>query len=220
MFRFFEYEVGGEDHPLTSVRRKFCLTNFVNTMLGLREGTVGPDDKKVLYRDEAFCVFRTDRCFCSEDGEENARLQSLEAQIQHRSDIKQEAERLRELKIQEMEKILRQLYIDHTGSDEPCTELQFRQLVLRTVSTQLQIVCGLTVHMRLTYDETQVLAAIQADENDLRVEAARSNYKLHVHNHPFASDEEVGYFSSHSSAPTFNMEFKKNNRHDYDRLAI
>jgi hypothetical protein len=207
--------------------RKFCLPNFTNVMLGLRDGYVDEGSgasivtdndeqaagkkkkRKIKFTDEARCVFRTDRCFCSDDGLENSVLKKIEQQLQEKSDIKEEIERLRNLRVKERAKTLRALYIDHTGSDEPCTELKFRQLILRAVATQLQVACGLTVRMRLTHDEKQVLVTVKADQEDLRVEAVRSKYRMQTHNSPFVAEAEAEQYTTHSSAPTFNAAFRK-----------
>ena len=218
----FPVGAGGEEHVLESVRKKFNLTSFVSTMLGLREGYLpggGKDKVKVKFRDEARCVFRTDRCFCTDQGNMNQRLQYLENQINIKSDIKEEVEELRKKKLDEMSKVLSDLYISHTGSDEPCTELQFRQLVIRAIATRLQITCGLTVRMRMTHDDKQVLMAVKADHDDLRVEAQRSRYKLQSHNHPFLKDDEYSEYSSHASAPAFNSAYRRTNSSDYKKAV-
>lgn len=228
---------GGEDKK-AKIRKKFCLPNFTNIMLGLREGYVDEgvdasivteDDeqtpgkkkkRKIKFTDEARCVFRTDRCFCSEDGVENSTLQKIAEQLHDKSDDKAEMERLRDLRLKEMSDKLRELYIDHTGSDEPCTELKFRQLILRAIATQLQVACGLSVRMRLTHDEKQVLVAVKADQEDLRVEAVRSKYKMQTHNHPFVKEEESAQYTTHTSAPTFNAAFRKKHEAQFTKSMV
>jgi hypothetical protein len=114
-----------------------------------------------------------------------------------------------------MRNFAKDLYVAHTGSDEPCTEEQLRQLVIRTIATRLQVCCGLSIKMRLNFDDTEVLMTVKADINDLRIEAARSQYLLQTHNHPFLKSEQYGEYVSHSTAPGFNQYFKEKNPQDY-----
>ena len=89
--------------------------------------------------DEGRRVFRSDRCFCSDEGKLNEQLRWIEQMVSLKADQKQEVDNLRKDKVREMTKVLTELYIAHTGSDEPTTELKFRQLIVRAIATRLQV---------------------------------------------------------------------------------
>ncbi|DAZ98225.1 TPA: hypothetical protein N0F65_011693 [Lagenidium giganteum] len=62
---------------------------------------------------------------------------------------------------------------------------RFGVLVAKTVARRIQLACGLTTHMVVSANRRQIVMMVKADDNDLRVEAARLEYRLQVSNRPF-----------------------------------
>ncbi|DAZ98242.1 TPA: hypothetical protein N0F65_011710 [Lagenidium giganteum] len=90
--------------------------------------------------------------------------------------------------LKQMEDLLTQEYEREIGSLEPTSELQFCELVAKAMARRVQIACGLTTRMFLSCDADEIVMTIKADDNDLRVEADRTNYRLQVSNRPFDAD--------------------------------
>jgi anoctamin-10 len=183
----FPMKAGGESNKKSG----FNKLRFVTSMLGLRR-MKGNDNVEEEFLDESQRILRTDRCFMSDDGQPNPTLTSLEEKLRN-TDTAEDKTKLQKQKIDEMKRVMRNEYVRFTGSDEPCPQEVFCELVLRTIVKRLQMACGLTAKMKYGVKGDQVIVALQADSNDLKTEADRCDYQLQTHNFPFGGEETGRY---------------------------
>ena len=67
----------------------------------------------------------------------------------------------------------------------------FQELVAKSICQRLQIACGLETEMYYSYDLDEVVCTVKADENDLRTEASRINYRMQVRLQPFSAKHKA-----------------------------
>lgn len=228
MVLVFPYKTGMEK---SKRKTHFNKQTYINLMLGLRIAK-----KKEGYQeefiDEAQRILRTNRCFLLPDGTPNTTMNKLEASMQQKENRNDVLELNHQI-MEESKRCLREEYVAYTGSDEPTTQKKFMMLLMRTIVRRLHTACGLSTKMKfnkkgdivfcrlvfwLTPDflGDEIIVCISADSEDLRVEADRCDYRVQLHNFPFAMDSKDGKIhASHQSAPTFNRAFKKKFPDDY-----
>lgn len=76
-------------------------------------------------------------------------------------------------------------YKEFIRSTESTTERRFCELVATAISRRIQLACGLTSRMFVSYDGDEIIMSIKSENDDLRVEADRTNYRLQLSNKPF-----------------------------------
>jgi hypothetical protein len=82
-------------------------------------------------------------------------------------------------------KVLEAEYEKFVGSAEPTTERRFCELVATAISRRVQLACGLTTRMFVSCDGDEIIISVNSENDDLRVEADRTNYRLQLSNKPF-----------------------------------
>lgn len=120
-------------------------------------------------------VLRSKRCFLDDDGHD---LIPDDADNDH-------SEKAEQRRLIMEERILEGEYEKVIGSRQPTTEVLFCELVAMTIARRVQLACGLTTRMFRSCDDDEIIMTIKTDDNDLRVEADRINYRLQVSNKPF-----------------------------------
>jgi hypothetical protein len=125
----------------------------------------------------------------------------------HHNDLPLQAKKLEEMK----RCLLKEYKALNNGSDEPCQRLVYEEMMAKTIAKRMQLACGLDTKMRLTVDKDEIIMVVKADNEDLRVEAERTQYKVQTHNQPFLPETQNGGFvaSSHRDAPKFNSKFRQ-----------
>ncbi|KAK1932013.1 Anoctamin-10 [Phytophthora citrophthora] len=119
-------------------------------------------------------VLRTSRCFLDDHGKD------LMAEISPRKSGVGDSNSLemgRQLLGDEYEKFI--------GPDKSATERKFCELVATAISRRIQLACGLTSRMFFSCDGDEIIMSIKSENDDLRVEADRTNYRLQLSNKPF-----------------------------------
>ncbi|ETL43724.1 hypothetical protein F442_06048 [Phytophthora nicotianae P10297] len=115
-------------------------------------------------------VLRTARCFLDEHGNDMVETHKGGGDCD-RFDIEQQ--------------ILEAEYKKFVGSTESTTECRFCELVATAISRRVQLACGLTTRMFLSVDGDEIIMSVKSENDDLRVEADRTNYRLQLSNKPF-----------------------------------
>jgi hypothetical protein len=176
---------------------------FTNRMMGLR--SVMLNGKAEIFVDEAQRFLHTDRCFITLSGRPNAVLSQIAVDT---ASAKHESERkaLRGQRLVEMKRVLESEYVSYTGADEPVEARKFCELFCASIMRRLQQACGFTCEAKFTVDGDELMVCVRADDNDLRTEADRQNYKLQLKNHPFeqlrseTAVHEVDFLSGFAAA--------------------
>lgn len=150
----------------------FTLSTFVQLMLG-KNTTHSRRSNKIVV-DPFQRVLRTSRCFLDERGGDVV----MDSSHEHSEQGDQ-----RRLRIQQQ--LLQKEYEQFIGSREATTEIRFCELVATTIARRVQLACGLTTRMFLSCDADEIIMTIKADNDDLKTEADRENYRLQVSNKPF-----------------------------------
>ncbi|GAB9469453.1 hypothetical protein Gpo141_00006732 [Globisporangium polare] len=120
-------------------------------------------------------ILRTKRCFLDDAGHDPI---PDDADNDH-------SEKAEQSRLITEERVLEDEYEKVIGSRQPTTEVLFCELVAMTIARRVQLACGLTTRMFRSCDDDEIIMTIKADDNDLRVEADRINYRLQVSNKPF-----------------------------------
>ena len=155
---------------------------FVNKMVGYREAIVNGVVEPFI--DEAQRFLHSDRCYIDMRGNINPKLAKLASGIAvTREETVRQQMRVKQL--QEKKRVLTEEYISFTGSDEPCPAGVYSMLIISVIVRRLQQACGLSCSMKYTLDKDEVILCVKADDNDLRMEADRQNYRLQLRNQPF-----------------------------------
>ncbi|KAL3672161.1 hypothetical protein V7S43_002824 [Phytophthora oleae] len=118
-------------------------------------------------------VLRTSRCFLDDHGKD-----MLAGISPRKSGAGDSARHLIKCQLLEAE------YEKFVGSAEP-TERRFCELVATAISRRIQLACGLTSRMFLSCDGDEIIMSVKSENDDLRVEADRTNYRLQLSNKPF-----------------------------------
>ncbi|GMF20978.1 unnamed protein product [Phytophthora fragariaefolia] len=118
-------------------------------------------------------VLRTPRCFLDELG--NDMVEAISPRNSSAGDSSAEVER----------QLLENEYEKFVGSTEPTTEHRFCELVATAISRRVQLACGLTTRMFFSCDGDEIIMSVKSENDDLRVEADRTNYRLQLSNKPF-----------------------------------
>ena len=176
--------------------RSFTPQRFTEVMIGLRrakiKGRRGEKSAKEFI-DTSQRILRTNRCFLEKDGRSQCTtssgltLDALDHKITEEQNVVT-ADRLRAEKISALKDYMHREYVAVTGSDKPCTAMQWSVLIAKAVVRRLLQGCGLATMMKYSQDGDEIIVTIQADERDLAVAADRSNYTLQTLNDPFAPD--------------------------------
>ncbi|KAH7477222.1 Anoctamin-10 [Phytophthora ramorum] len=143
----------------------FTMKTFVELLLGRDSKTSRQPFQRVL---------RTPRCFLDDLG--NDMVESTGPRHSSTADVGTQAVE---------QKILEAEYEKFIGSTEPTTEQRFCELVATAISRRVQLACGLTTRMFLSCDADEIIMTIKSENDDLRVEADRTNYRLQLSNKPF-----------------------------------
>jgi hypothetical protein len=164
----FPRREGGElKHP-----DNFSLRSFVQLMMGKDPERSQHANKIVV--DPFQRVLRTSRCFLDDRG--------CDVVMDTSNDHSELGEQRR---LETQQQLLKNEYEHFVGSTEATTETQFCELVATAIARRVQLACGLTTRMFLSCDADEIIMTIKADNDDLRVEADRTNYRLQVSNKPF-----------------------------------
>ncbi|RLN78126.1 hypothetical protein BBJ28_00025970, partial [Nothophytophthora sp. Chile5] len=150
----------------------FTMRSFVKLLMGKDQQNSQRRDKIVI--DPFRRVLRTPRCFLDDAG--------CDVVMDTSNDHGELGEQRR---LETEQQLLKTEYERFVGSTDPTTELRFCELVATAISRRVQLACGLTTRMFLSCDADEIIMTIKADNDDLRVEADRTNYKLQVSNKPF-----------------------------------
>ncbi|KAL4160507.1 hypothetical protein PRNP1_001075 [Phytophthora ramorum] len=150
----------------------FTLHRFVQIMLGKDPERSQRANKIVV--DPFQRVLRTPRCFLDERG--------CDVVMDTSNDHSEDGEQCR---LETQQQLLKNEYEKFVGSAEATTETTFCELVATAVARRVQLACGLSTRMFLSCDADEIIMTIKADNDDLRVEADRTNYRLQVSNKPF-----------------------------------
>ncbi|RLN81529.1 hypothetical protein BBJ28_00024684, partial [Nothophytophthora sp. Chile5] len=150
----------------------FTMRSFVKLLMGKDQQNSQRLDKIVI--DPFRRVLRTPRCFLDDAG--------CDVVMDTSNDHGEVGEQRR---LETEQQLLKTEYERFVGSTDPTTELRFCELVATAISRRVQLACGLTTRMFLSCDADEIIMTIKADNDDLRVEADRTNYKLQVSNKPF-----------------------------------
>ncbi|KAG1703865.1 hypothetical protein DVH05_006874 [Phytophthora capsici] len=150
----------------------FTLRSFVQLMLGKDPERSQRANKIVI--DPFQRVLRTSRCFLDEQGCDVV----LDTSNDHSDDSEQR-------RLETQQQLLKNEYEQFIGDAEATTETKFCELVATSIARRVQLACGLTTRMFLSCDADEIIMTIKADNDDLRVEADRTNYRLQVSNKPF-----------------------------------
>ncbi|GLE02983.1 hypothetical protein PINS_up011862 [Pythium insidiosum] len=152
--------------------REFTVDAFVSLLMGKDQKKSQRRNKIVV---DAFQrVFRTTRCYLDDQGREQLVLKEGD----HREQAEQE-------RWAAEERLLKEEYERVIGNSDPTDEKTFCRLVAKAVARRVQLACGLTTRMFESCDQDEIIMTLKADDNDLRVEADRSDYALQVSNKPF-----------------------------------
>ncbi|KAI9997720.1 hypothetical protein PInf_001651 [Phytophthora infestans] len=116
-------------------------------------------------------VLRTPRCFLDEHGNDLVEANKSDAAEFNRFEVEQQT--------------LEAEYEQFVGSTEATTERRFCELVATAISRRVQLACGLTTRMFLSCDGDEIIMSVKSENDDLRVEADRTNYRLQLSNKPF-----------------------------------
>ncbi|RLN26609.1 hypothetical protein BBJ28_00017546, partial [Nothophytophthora sp. Chile5] len=152
----------------------FTMPSFVQVLMGKDAKRSQRRDKIVI--DPFQRVLRTQRCFLDDHGNEAV------ADSSHDHSEVGEQKRL-----ETDQKLLEAEYQAFVGSADATTELRFCELVATAISRRVQLACGLTTRMFLSCDGDEIILTVTPDNDDLRVEADRTNYRLQLSNKPFDS---------------------------------
>ncbi|KAG7398976.1 hypothetical protein PHYBOEH_009969 [Phytophthora boehmeriae] len=154
----FPRREGGE----TKKPEAFTVQAFVNLLLGENNKR----SRNLFQR-----VLRTPRCFLDDHGNDLMESMGDEVGDLSRAEIKR--------------KLLEAEYETFVGSTEPTTERRFCELVATAISRRIQLACGLTTRMFVSCDGDEIVMTVKSENDDLRVEADRTNYRLQLSNKPF-----------------------------------
>ncbi|KAF1772732.1 Anoctamin [Phytophthora cactorum] len=119
-------------------------------------------------------VLRTPRCFLDEHG--NDMVEAINPRKSGAGDLN---------RFEIEQQILEAEYEKFVGSTESTTERRFCELVATAISRRVQLACGLTTRMFLSCDGDEIIMSVKSENDDLRVEADRTNYRLLLSNKPF-----------------------------------
>ncbi|KAL7692429.1 putative anoctamin [Plasmopara halstedii] len=178
-------------YKLGVVSNAYENTMFENDLVmifPLREG--GEEKKAELFSMQAFValllgsdlkhyfcpfqrVLRTPRCFLDEHGSDTVKTSYSESG--------QETEN----RLESEQHFLEAEYEQFIGSTGFTTERRFCELVATAISRRVQLACGLTTRMFLSCDGDEIIMSVKSENDDLRVEADRTNYCLQLSNKPF-----------------------------------
>ncbi|KAG6976300.1 hypothetical protein JG688_00001510 [Phytophthora aleatoria] len=150
----------------------FTLSRFVHLMMGKDQERSQRANKIVV--DPFQRVLRTPRCFLDERG--------CDVVMDTSNDHSEESEQRR---LETQQQLIKNEYEQFIGNTEATTETRFCELVATAIARRVQLACGLTTRMFLSCDADEIIMTIKADNDDLRVEADRTNYRLQVSNKPF-----------------------------------
>uniref|UniRef100_M4B5K8 Anoctamin transmembrane domain-containing protein n=1 Tax=Hyaloperonospora arabidopsidis (strain Emoy2) TaxID=559515 RepID=M4B5K8_HYAAE len=150
----------------------FTVRSFVHLFLG--KDLARSQRSRTIVVDPFQRVLRTSRCFLDDHGR---------PVVEDTSHDHSDASEQRRLEMQEQ--LLEHEYEQFIGSRQATTEAKFCELVATAVARRVQLACGLTTRLFLSCDADEVIMTIKTDDNDLRVEADRTNYRLQVSNKPF-----------------------------------
>ncbi|KAE9332289.1 hypothetical protein PF008_g15013 [Phytophthora fragariae] len=150
----------------------FTLRSFVQLLMGKDPERSQRANKIVV--DPFQRVLRTSRCFLDDRGVDVV----MDTSNDH-SDVGEQ----RRLETQQL--LLKNEYQQFVGSLEATTETKFCELVATAIARRVQLACGLTTRLFLSCDEDEIIMTIKADNDDLRVEADRADYRLQISNKPF-----------------------------------
>ncbi|KAF4321974.1 hypothetical protein BBO99_00003272 [Phytophthora kernoviae] len=150
----------------------FTLRSFVQLMMG-KDVERSQRHNKIMI-DPFQRVLRTPRCFLDDRG--------VDVVMDTSNDHSEDGEQKR---LETEQQLLKNEYERFVGSTDATSEEKFCELVATAISRRVQLACGLTTRMFLSCDADEIIMTIMADDNDLRVEADRTNYRLQVSNKPF-----------------------------------
>ncbi|CEG40388.1 Protein required for meiotic chromosome segregation [Plasmopara halstedii] len=150
----------------------FTMNSFVQLLLG-KDTTRSQRLNKVVI-DPFQRVLRTSRCFLDERGRDVA----MDTSHDH-------SEQGEQRRLMRQQQLLEHEYVQFIGNSDATTETRFCELVATAIARRIQLACGLTTRMFLSCDADEIIMTIKADNNDLRIEADRANYRLQVSNKPF-----------------------------------
>ncbi|CAH0492872.1 unnamed protein product [Peronospora farinosa] len=152
---------------------EFTLRRFVHLMIGKDQERSKRANKIVV--DPFQRVLRTPRCFLDDRG--------CDVVMDTSNDHSETAEQRR---LETQQQLLENEYKQFVGSTQATTETKFCELVATAISRRVQLACGLTTRMFLSCDGDEIIMTIKTDNDDLRTEADRTNYRLQVSNKPFS----------------------------------
>jgi hypothetical protein len=200
------FPISTNDKPNKKLTPEFYATS----MAGIKKW------RKSNMIDNARQIFRSDRCYLTDANVPDPVLADI-AKRAAAEENQAERGKINNERIDVAKRILMKEFEDLTGSSEPCSQKVWCELIIKAVCRRVQLACGLTVAMKETIDADEVIMCIQADENDLKTEADRTDYKVQLHNKPFAySNEEQSQQSrSHFNDAAYLTKLKRDNPKAY-----
>ncbi|KAE9355831.1 hypothetical protein PR003_g2645 [Phytophthora rubi] len=150
----------------------FTLRSFVQLLMGKDPERSQRANKIVV--DPFQRVLRTSRCFLDDRG-----VDVVMDTCNDHSDVGEQR------RLETQQQLLKNEYQQFVGSLEATTETKFCELVATAIARRVQLACGLTTRLFLSCDEDEIIMTIKADNDDLRVEADRADYRLQISNKPF-----------------------------------
>ncbi|OQR90610.1 anoctamin-like protein [Achlya hypogyna] len=153
---------------------KFTQKRFVQTMLGLSDHAS---------TDNLTAILRSAKCFVSNDGcpFAPAAYEALPTTDWIKSSQTSPPTETFQMRYDELTRrmdCLRYEYVESLGSAADTTEEAYCELMARAIAKRIQLVCGLTTYMFTTKRRNL------ADDEHLRVEAERIEYRLQTSNKP------------------------------------
>jgi hypothetical protein len=164
----FPYREGGE----AKKPENFTVEAYVSLMMG--KDHERSTQKGVRVIDTFQRALRTRRCYLDDQGRELLPPSDADHSVQ-----------AQQRRWHQEEQLLTVEYEKFIGDLSPTSEAKFCELVAVSIARRVQLACGLTTRMFRSVDGDEIIMTIKADDNDLRVEADRTDYPLQVSNRPF-----------------------------------
>jgi hypothetical protein len=168
-------------------QQKYTLETFQRQMMGLLKTSSG---RELIERNRA--IFKTPRCLLTSDIAANEKLEALFGKEANEWSLHEHDEVEEAKYITYFKQVLEEEYREHNaGGTAPCTARKYHELCAKSVVMRLQVACGLETDAYYSFDRDEIIITVKADENDLRIEAARTGYELHVRNEPFSEKNSM-----------------------------
>ncbi|CAI5733837.1 unnamed protein product [Hyaloperonospora brassicae] len=151
----------------------FTVHRFVRLLMG--KDAARSERSQTIVVDPFQRVLRTSRCFLDDGG----RHVGHDTSHDHSDASDQQ-------RLETQQQLLEHEYEQSIGSKDATSETKFCELVATAIARRVQLACGLTTRLFLSCDADEIIMTIKTDDNDLRVEADRTNYRLQVSNKPFS----------------------------------